>query len=479
MKSLRSYTAIPTRLPIDLILTATAFLSSYWLAAVHDFPRKLAAGSPAIDGYVVLLVVTLFAFVVSAHTFRLYRARRAGSYLGLALDVFKVQFHLALIIFAILFYLRIFSFSRVILSSFFTLNTILIFGHHTLWMLRERFLFSRGVGLRSCVVVGVGKLAKNFAERVSNHPWTGLRIVGFIDPGADEREAVDAGAVLGSLDDLEQLVEEKKVQEVVVALPFRSLGLVGEVDSRLSRVTSGIRMILDLDAFNTLAREISEFDGMQVINLRGVRAYGMHAFCKRALDVVISALLIVMLSPVLIGISLYMLIFEGRPILFRQDRVGLDGMVFPMFKFRSMRCDAEDHTGPVFAETDDPRCTKFGLFLRRTSLDELPQLFNVLRGQMSLVGPRPERPFFINQFKNSVPKYMLRHHMKAGLTGWAQVHGWRGKTSLSKRIQYDLYYLKNWSIWLDVKILFMTLFRAWSHKDPEIVEPTGRQLPAE
>jgi exopolysaccharide biosynthesis polyprenyl glycosylphosphotransferase len=215
----------------------------------------------------------------------------------------------------------------------------------------------------------------------------------------------------------------------------------------------------------TLRSSVEELDGLPLINLRESPMVGWAAVQKRAFDVVVASLMLVALAPVLALAALAVWASSGRPILFAQERMGLDGRVFRMLKLRTMRRDAERETGPVWTVPDDPRRTRVGAWLRRTSLDELPQLWNVLRGDMSLVGPRPERPVFIERFRREIPGYMLRHKVRAGCTGWAQVHGWRGDTSLHERIEHDIYYIQNWSLALDVRILLMTLWRGWVHRN--------------
>jgi exopolysaccharide biosynthesis polyprenyl glycosylphosphotransferase len=222
-----------------------------------------------------------------------------------------------------------------------------------------------------------------------------------------------------------------------------------------------VRLVPDLLHVATLRSSVEDFDGLPVISLRDSPLVGWAAIQKRVFDIIVSAALLLVASPVLALIALAVRVTSGPPVLYVQDRVGLDGRVFRMLKFRTMVRDAET-AGPVWASVVDPRATPIGGFLRRSGLDELPQLWNVLRGDMSLVGPRPERPVFIEQFRREVPGYMLRHTVKAGLTGWAQVHRWRGDTSLHERIEHDLYYIRNWSIGLDVRILLMTLWRSTS-----------------
>ncbi|MEE8141830.1 MAG: undecaprenyl-phosphate glucose phosphotransferase [Planctomycetota bacterium] len=474
MRSLRRYSATWLKVPFDLGLTTLSLLAAYWLA-LEGIPRELSKGVPPLSIYLPTLPVILAVLLLTALYFRLYRPRRTGSYGQLLVDLLKVNGQTIVIILALAFCFRQFSYSRLIMINFIILNPMLLFLHHYLWLARERRLFRKGIGTRSCLLVGCGTLARSMATRIEKHPWTGLRIHGFLETGANEPALVPSERILGGMEDLENIIEQHHVQEVIVAVPFRAMNIVAETDQRLSRTTVGLRWVPDLEALNTLSREFSNLDGFHVINLRGIRDYGVNAFMKRSLDIAASALLLIVTAPVMGTIAFMVRISSGRPILFRQERMGLDGRVFSMLKFRTMKTHAERESGPVFADAEDPRCTRVGAVLRRHNLDELPQLWNVLQGEMSLVGPRPERPHFIDEFKNTIPSYMLRHRMKAGVTGWAQVNGWRGKTSLHKRIQCDLYYLKNWSLWLDLKILLLTLL--YQKRPPNI--PKGLQRATE
>ncbi len=225
-----------------------------------------------------------------------------------------------------------------------------------------------------------------------------------------------------------------------------------------------IMVIPDLFEFATLRGGIGEFEGMPIISLRDTPLYGWNIVVKRVTDFVLSITILLAISPLMLVISFLVKATSRGPVFYSQERMGLDGKIFNMLKFRTMAIESEKETGPVWAAKDDSRRTSIGTFLRKTSLDELPQFFNVLKGNMSIVGPRPEREFFIQQFKNKIPKYMLRHKMKAGITGWAQISGWRGNTSLEKRIEYDLYYIENWSIWFDFEIILLTIWRGLLNK---------------
>ena len=225
-----------------------------------------------------------------------------------------------------------------------------------------------------------------------------------------------------------------------------------------------VKVVPDFLQFVTLRAKLEDLDGVPLINVNDVPLQGLNSIIKRVIDVVVSTVALVVLAVPFVIIATAIRLGSSGTVFYRQERMGLDGRPFMVWKFRSMAKDAERDTGPVWARENDPRRTSVGQLLRRLSLDELPQLWNVLKGDMSLVGPRPERPFFVEQFKNRVPKYMLRHKVKSGMTGWAQVNGWRGNTSVEKRIDYDLYYIENWSVTLDFKIMCLTLLRLSSHK---------------
>jgi exopolysaccharide biosynthesis polyprenyl glycosylphosphotransferase len=225
-----------------------------------------------------------------------------------------------------------------------------------------------------------------------------------------------------------------------------------------------VKVVPDLLQVIALRARLEDLDGVPVINVNDVPLQGVNSAVKRAIDIVISASALAVLAVPLGLVALAVRLTSRGSVFYRQERMGLDGKSFTIVKFRSMFNDAERETGPVWAREDDPRVTPFGRFLRRSNLDEMPQLWNVLRGDMSIVGPRPERPHFVQQFKHRIPQYMLRHKVKAGLTGWAQVNGWRGNTPLEKRIEYDLYYIENWSVRLDLKIMWLTLLRGFFHK---------------
>jgi len=261
--------------------------------------------------------------------------------------------------------------------------------------------------------------------------------------------------VIGTTDELERVLAELPVEQVILALPSEDMPLMKSLMERLALHTVDVKIVPDLFQYVTLYGGLEEFGGLPIVSLQGGPLEGWNLVAKRAFDILFSALALLILSPLMLVIAAAVKLSSRGPVLYRQERMGMDGAVFSILKFRTMRTDAE-MGGARMATAADDRRTGLGSFLRRTSLDELPQLLNVLRGDMSLVGPRPERPVFIEEFKRQIPKYHLRHKVKAGITGWAQINGLRGQTSIQKRIEYDLYYIENWSLLLDLKILLRT-----------------------
>jgi lipopolysaccharide/colanic/teichoic acid biosynthesis glycosyltransferase len=285
-----------------------------------------------------------------------------------------------------------------------------------------------GIGLKRILVAGAGDLGRMVADRILQHRELGYQVVGFVDDRA-------GGDHLG----------------------YRGLPILGTL-AEIGEISHRER--IDLRA------RLEDLDGLPVINVNDVPLQGVNAWIKRSIDIVLSAATLVVLALPLALIAALVKWSSRGPVFYQQERMGLDGRAFTVYKFRSMFVDAEDATGPVWARDNDPRTTPLGYWLRRFDFDELPQFWNVLRGDMSIVGPRPERPFFVEQFKHRIPQYMLRHKVKSGITGWAQVNGWRGNTSLEKRIEYDLYYIENWSVGLDIKIMWLTVVRGLFHRSP-------------
>jgi Undecaprenyl-phosphate glucose phosphotransferase len=323
----------------------------------------------------------------------------------------------------------------------------------------------RGYNLKSILVVGAGDLGRRVIDTIDAHRELGFRVAGVLTRRPQKVGTEVGGApVIGMVEELGSTLDRLPVDQVILALPIEDQPLVKDLMEELAQRTVDVKVIPDLYQYITVCGGLEEFGGLPIISLQGAPLDGWNLIAKRGFDVLAATVALVLAAPVMGVVAALIKLGSPGPVFFRQERMGMDGRTFRMIKFRTMRADAEA-SGAKMAVADDPRRTGLGGWLRRLSLDEIPQLFNILRGDMSLVGPRPERPVFIEEFKRQIPRYHLRHKVKAGLTGWAQIHGLRGQTSIEKRIQYDLYYIENWSLLLDLKILLRTAFGGFLSKN--------------
>ena len=442
----------------DAALVSATWLGAYWLRFHIGIPAPL--GVPPLDPYLVALALLVPTWWWVFRSRGLYSPRRTDSLLSELGAVFAAATTVIVLVVVASFFVRSYFFSRGVILLFYILA---LFSVALFRLVAREILFAahrRGRHLSQVLVVGAGPLAEQLIDRVQQHPEAGLRAVGVLAADARIRR-VRGVPVLGDYRRLRAAIAQTGARQVVIALPredgHRLDALLDELDGELVDV----RLVPDVMHAATLRSSVEDFDGLPVIGLHDSPLLGWAAIQKRLFDIGVSALLLAFAAPLLALVAVAVRVTSGRPVLYVQERMGLDGRLFRMVKFRTMVPDAE-REGPVWAREEDPRTTPIGSFLRRSGLDELPQLWNVLRGDMSLVGPRPERPIFIEQFRREVPGYMLRHKVKAGLTGWAQVHRWRGDTSLHERLEHDLYYIRNWSLGLDMRILIMTLWRASS-----------------
>jgi Undecaprenyl-phosphate glucose phosphotransferase len=294
-------------------------------------------------------------------------------------------------------------------------------------------------------------------------PELGLRVSGVITHEDSKIQNIGGKPVLGHFDKISELIEKTGAHQLLISLPRSQYPDLDRILGELKSETVDIQLIPDIHEYITLGCEVEDFDGLPIVKLNDSPLDGWGSLLKRATDFTLSLAALLVLLPLLLLVALAIKLTSKGPIFYRQERMGMDGRKFEIIKFRSMRVDAETQTGAVWAKSGDDRRTPIGAFLRSSNIDELPQLWNILSGDMSLVGPRPERPVFVKQFRHEIPHYMLRHKVKAGLTGWAQVNGWRGDTSLSQRIECDLYYIRNWSYILDLKIIMMTLWKGFKN----------------
>jgi Undecaprenyl-phosphate glucose phosphotransferase len=444
----------------DLVVIGLAWLLSHMLRFyLAPLPPPLL-GIPPFSTYVQILLPLWLIWGFVSKKSNLYQPRRLEHFLKEFLEIAKTLTLTVVILVAVIYLLRRFEFSRLAFLYFWVLG---MFGLMISRFVARKTLKSyrrRGFNQRFALIVGAGELGQKVLEKIELYPELGIRVIGFLSCRPEDiNKRVKDTSVIGTYSDLERIQNQQKIDVFFIALPITEYAHLGNVLRSLQNHSSDIKVVPGAYEFINMRGGVDELDGLPFVSLQNSPLYGWNMASKRLFDLILGGLLSVVLSPLLVVIALLVKISSKGPILYRQERVGMDGHPFRIIKFRTMKADAEQKTGPVWAEVDDLRRTAIGSFLRRSSLDELPQLFNVLKGEMSLVGPRPERPNFVKEFRRRIPSYMLRHKIKAGMTGWAQVNGWRGNTSLEKRIEHDLFYIQNWSIGLDMKILLMTLWK--------------------
>jgi len=328
----------------------------------------------------------------------------------------------------------------------------------------------KGWNHKRIVIVGIDDLAKGVANKIRQSSWVGLDIVNFISHKSEsDLQNIDGIAIKFGLDNLERLVFDRLVDEVWLALPFQEEEKIKEILHKLRHSTITIRFVPGIFEYRLLNHMVNEIAGLPVIDLNATPMVGINKVVKALEDWTLSLAILILISPLIIIIAIAIKVTSKGPVFFKQMRHGWDGKPIKVYKFRTMVEHNDAHGRIVQASRGDTRVTKVGAFLRRTSLDELPQFWNVLQGRMSIVGPRPHALQHNEQYKEQIDLYMQRHKVKPGITGWAQIHGWRGETDtlekMKKRVEYDLYYIENWSLWLDIKIIFLTLFSGFVHKN--------------
>lgn len=456
-------------LVVDACVMVLAWCAAYWLRFFLPFHvpplLEVTRGYPRFSSYAALFPLVAGVWMSVLLWMRAYEGK---SLLGRGIQLLSVlKAHAAaLVVFiALTYFLGDSRYSRLVIVYFGGIGAVAMIvtrlaARHLLHALRER-----GLNLRNVLAVGDGLALQALLDRIERFPDLGLRVVGVVTHEDSPLRGSPVRPVLGAYAELGQILNVTPVNEVLIALPPAQSRVLDDLLEVLKDETVDVRIVPDVSHYVTLGCEVEDFDGLPIVRINDSPVVGWGAIAKRATDVVLSALALVVLSPLLLLIGMVIKLTSPGPVLYAQERMGLDGRSFRMWKFRSMHVDAEQQSGAVWAQAGDKRRTPIGAFLRRTSLDELPQLWNVLCGDMSLVGPRPERPVFVRRFRGEIPHYMLRHKVRAGITGWAQVNGWRGNTSLDRRIECDLFYIRNWSYILDLKILTMTLWRGFVDKN--------------
>jgi len=465
----------------DIIAILVSYFYSYFFRFYgYIIPIDPEKGIPPLKSYIVVfplfLVVHLAIFFIQGFYKTRLKRTKIDDFFFIILNAILT----ILMILAILNYLYAYSqgraplfqmefkISHYFLAVYFVVVIFLVsvLRNQIYFFMKRRY--ARGLSLQNALIIGAGEMGRAVAQKLSYYKDLGFVVKGFLDDEKKPGEIieVDGGVrVLGPIRDLEPILERNNISDIYVALDLNNYPKILEIFKVVHKYMVNVRLIPDLFQLLTLKARVEDLDGFPVISIDEPPLRGIMRGIKRIMDIIVSAFFLLFFSPLMLIAAILIKLSSKGPVLYHQERVGLDGRRFVMHKFRTMICDAEKQTGPMMCKLGDSRITKVGRFLRRFSIDEIPNLINVLKGEMSLIGPRPERPVFVKDFREKFPKYMLRHKVKSGITGWAQVHGLRQDTSIKKRIEYDFYYIQNWSLALDMKIVWKTLIKGFIDKN--------------
>jgi len=449
----------------DAVMIFIGFMLSYRLRFhTHVFGQPDV--TPDIRHTFALIPWLVFIWIFACPTFDIYLYRRGFTWLHLLIRVMGAVL-LATTVSLVLNQLSGVQHSRIMIVVGWAFALVLIGLARFIVELFVMVSHARGIGVVRVAVVGDEPPAADVVNTMRSHRKLGYEVIGGIaDPQSGSNRFAEIGlAELGSVDEIRRIVRTHSIDQLLIALPLSARERILRILSEFETDAVSVRILSSVIDRLTRPVEVGEIGDIRLLAIQEHPLASWPGVLKRIIDFSIALVGLVVLWPLLMAIALAVRFSSPGPILYRQTRVGRDDRPFTIYKFRTMRVDAERNTGPVWAIRDDQRRTKVGTFLRRTSLDELPQLYNILIGQMSLVGPRPERPEFVEEFKKRIPAYLRRHKVKAGLTGWAQANGWRGNTSIEKRIECDLWYIANWSLSLDVEIILKTIIEVFRAKN--------------
>lgn len=462
-----------TRLYIlaDFMIIQLSFLLAWfvkfesgWFA--YDTPIEF--GALPIETYGLWSLVYGGIAILIGGMSTLYSPKRKKRFADELLKIFQTHLVSIFVLLGALFFVKEVNISRSYLFIYVILTLMLIMAYRYVIKKGLKRARQRGFNKQFVLILGAGSLGKRFCNNLDQYPEMGYEIVGFLDDYLEdnEEEPNKYKPILGKIDKLGDILHTMMIDEVILALPLDAHHKYPSIIAECEK--AGVRTLIIPDFFDYLPARpyFDNFAGMPMINVRDIPLdIAANRMFKRLFDIVFALIAIIITSPIMLIVAIGVRMTSPGSVIFKQERVGLNRRNFTMYKFRSMRIIPEGQVDTGWTTADDPRKTKFGAFIRKTSLDELPQFFNVLFGDMSVVGPRPERPYFVEQFRDEIPKYMIKHHVRPGITGWAQSNGLRGDTSIEERINHDIFYIENWSLLFDIKIIFKTIHNGFVNKN--------------
>lgn len=454
---------------LHVVLDAVVIIFSYVLAYLIKFKMGIFDNEGAalsFRTYLSALIVLIPEYLMLYSLFNLYTSKRIQARRSECSNIVKAN-TIGLLAFIVgLYVINEPNFSRSMMFIFYVVNILLeVFFRNTIRYLLTSFR-KNGFNLKHVLLVGYSRAAEQYIDRIKANPQWGYMVRGILDDEAERGTIYKGVKVIGTIENLPIILPENKLDEIAITLGLDKYGKLEQIVNMCEKSGVHTKFIPDYNNIIPTRPYTEDLLGLPVINIRNVPlTNSFNSTLKRCIDIAGSIAAIVIFSPIMLITAILIKFTSEGPVLFSQDRVGLHNKQFKMYKFRSMEVQQPREERGAWTVQDDPRVTPIGKIIRRTSIDELPQLFNILKGDMSLVGPRPERPFFVEKFKEEIPRYMVKHQVRPGMTGWAQINGYRGNTSIKKRIEYDLYYIENWTLAFDIKILFLTIFKGFINKN--------------
>ena len=450
---------------VDALIIVISYILSWWL--------KFRSGLLPLFGewlsfkqYMFALVGVIPGYLILYYCFHLYRPKRLSGRRTEIAQIIKANTIGLLAFILVLYLLKLNTFSRQMLFFFYTVNVYLEIITRNLIRFTLNKIRRQGFNLKHILLVGYSRAAEAYIDRILANPQWGYNIHGILDDTVKPGTLYKGISVLGPTNDLLTILPENSLDEIAITLGLNEYSKLEHIVEICEKSGVHTKFIPDYNSILPTRPYTEDVLGLPVINIRNVPLNNMvNQLLKRCVDIFGATVAIMLFSPIMLIVSILIKITSPGPLIFKQERIGLHNKSFKMYKFRSMEVQPEEKEKTAFTTKNDPRVTGIGRFIRQTSIDELPQLFNILKGDMSLVGPRPERPFFVEKFKEEIPRYMIKHQVRPGMTGWAQVNGLRGNTSIKRRIAYDLYYIENWTLGFDFKILFLTFFKGFINKN--------------
>lgn len=451
---------------IDAAITAASFMSAYFVK-FYIFNAGPGPGVLPVNDYVLLLIFIVPIYALLYYFCSVYAPKRTVRRRFEIYGILKANtIGIVTLIVALYMIVRVFNFSRSVMAYFYVFNVFLTSCFRLALRKGLNTIRSKGYNLKHILLVGYSRAAEEYIDRLNDYPQWGYVVCGILDDHIPAGTMYKGVKVLGRLDNLEVILPENKLDEIAITLSLNDYDFLESIVAVCEKSGVHTKFIPDYNSLIPGKPYTEDLMGLPVINIRYVPLTNTgNIMIKRVTDIAGSLIGILITSPIMLIAAALVKLTSPGPVIFKQERVGLHNKSFYMYKFRSMEQQSPGEEKKAWTIKNDPRVTSVGKFLRKTSLDELPQLFNILKGDMSLVGPRPERPLFVEKFREEIPRYMVKHQVRPGLTGWAQVNGLRGNTSIRKRIEYDIYYIENWSLGLDIKIILMTFFTGFINKN--------------